>query len=159
VLEQPAVADPKRKGCLIWGAVLGIVVGGMFAAYGLKPILRHYYGETHVAAGETYRGDGKALRVSATAVRGTTVEVTLSITLTEPWRPVAENFQLEIREQGTWLKPEGGPSTTPEGGLENLPIGEEADVVFRYTTVAGATPVALHLGAPRLKMDLPPGAP
>ena len=34
-----------RTGCLVWGAVLGVVVGGMFAAYGLKPILRHYYGQ------------------------------------------------------------------------------------------------------------------
>ncbi|MEO6398546.1 MAG: hypothetical protein ABIP13_08770, partial [Tepidiformaceae bacterium] len=42
--------DPEtkgRKGCLIWGAVLGIVVGATFAFYALPPILRHFYGETH----------------------------------------------------------------------------------------------------------------
>ncbi len=159
MLEQPAAADPKRKGCLIWGAVLGIVVGGMFAAYGLKPILRHYYGERHIAAGETYQGGGKELRVLSARADANIVEVTLAITLTKTWAPEAENFQLEVRQQDDWIEPSASQPTRPVNALANLPVGERVEVVFRFEAPVNPNPVALHLGEPRLKMDLPPAAP
>src|SRR5262245_854065 len=67
-LQSGENPDTKgRSGCLITGAVLGIIFGLTFAFYGLPPILRHYYGEKHVAAGQAYTSGGRSINVVTSA--------------------------------------------------------------------------------------------
>ena len=168
-LEAPENPDTKgRKGCLLWGAVLGVVVGAIFAFYGLPPILRHYYGEAHVAAAEFYKGDAKLIRVlRVETVRpdlpdgppGTvppSYYVTLSLVTAKTWAPKASDFSLELGGVDDWVEGVAYEGANPDGTIL-LALGEEAEVTIRFPRPieARAAPRYLHLASPRVRFELP----
>ena len=64
-LQSANPQDTKgRGGCLVTGAILGIIFGLTFAFYGLPPILRHYYGEEKIEAGQAYVDGERRLQVT-----------------------------------------------------------------------------------------------
>lgn len=145
-----------RAGCLITGAVLGIIVGATFAFYGLPPILRSIYGEKAVAPGEVYTGDAKEIRVVSVEA-GEITAVTLSIRTNKSWAPDLNDIRLEIAGQDDWLHPlppeAGLPATAP-----GFTLGQERELLLRYEIPPGidGTPVALHLAEPRIRFELGP---
>lgn len=158
-----------RSGCLITGAVLGIIVGATFAFYGLPPILRHYYGEKTVAAGATYEGDGKVIRVdgvdhtrdeSPDDPWGNVVAVTLTLRANKTWAMEAGDWRLQVDGVHDWIAARPPRDVPPEDfGID---LGVERQLVLRFHLPEGAEarPVALHLVAPRVKFKLaPPGTP
>lgn len=98
-IEQPSEETGKRNTVLVWGAVLGVLAGLMLGVYALPPILRHYYGETKVAADEFYSGEGKLMKVvnigqvseplgeAAAGMRREDYFVSISVVSQETWRP------------------------------------------------------------------------
>ncbi len=165
-IEDPsAKAKEGRGGCLITGAVLGIIVGATFAFYGLPPILRHYYGEEKVAAGETYEGDGKVIRVDRVDhiwddtpddPWGSVVIVILTLTANKTWAMQPEEWRLEVEGVDDWI-PARPPRVAPpeDFGIE---LGVERQLVLRFHLPEGAEakPLALHLATPRVKFALLP---
>lgn len=168
-LEQPSAEKQGRPGCLITGAVLGIIVGATFAFYGLPPILRYYYGEKTVAVGETYSGDAKTLRV-VEAVRvaidpgdGSVLPwfVTVEVLTNKTWRPEADDFSLEVDGVDEWVVADevsllNGAGDPSDAGA--IPLGKPALVMVRFEPPAGAKiedATHLHLSEPRLKFELP----
>ena len=156
------------RGCLIWGGVLGIVVGGMFAAYGLKPILKHFYGEQTVAWMATYSGGGKELSVTGVAQSGgggcaptgsdpaKVTCVTLRVVSDKEWEGLnAGDFTLQVSNQHDWLDATSivGHGTSPVRVTANVPM----TVVVHFPVLAGGAAddaEYLHLTSPRLRFAL-----
>lgn len=154
--DKPA---ENRSGCLIWGAVLGVVVGGMFAAYGLKPILRHYYGEQKVAVGQTYSGDAKTIRVERvdTSRDNPTSVVVLTVVTNKTWAPTADVFSLQYEGVGDWQEASAvrpGSAAKPLDGP--LPLAEEVSLTLEFPRPPGSGAARyLHISDPRVRFELP----
>ena len=155
-LDEPGRDGGNRSGCLMLGAVLGVLVGIMFALYGLPPILRAIYGEETIAAGETYEGDGRVIRV-VSVDRVTEPElylVTLAITSNKTWDVGRETFQLEISTQDEWI-----PAMEADGRAEtsfDFVLGEPRELLLQFEAPlrVDARPVELHVTDPRLAFEL-----
>jgi hypothetical protein len=164
-------ADPGRQGrggCLLTGAILGIIVGATFAFYGLPPILKHFYGEKHIAAGQTYTGDAKSIAV-ASVVRGDTTRfaktdpgadfwyVTLTITTNKTWAPKVSDFSLQFDGVSDWIEAVGAPAGSPTDTLA-FALAEERTVQLRFPLSPGADPDAaphyIHVAEPRVRLAL-----
>ncbi len=169
-LESGGQADTKgRSGCLVAGAVLGILVGVMFALYGLPPILKHFYGEQRIAAGGTFEGDGKLMRVDTIAPLAKTRDedregwaAELSVTINKTWDANASDFSLEFTEGGDWLKAtaigidEAAVSnvTSPSIMFDIAKLAEPHRLQLIFPAHAG-NPKYLHLASPRIRWELP----
>ncbi len=169
-LEQPSVEKERRTGCLVTGAVLGVLVGIMVGLYALPPILRNIYGETKVAAGETYRGDARVIRVESAGrasdplgepspgMRREDFFVELTIRSSKTWELVLTDFTIEVEGVKDWIKA-AEATTNGEPGL-NIPLAEEVRVQLHFVVEvpadSGATLLAeaLHLANPRVRFAL-----
>lgn len=154
-----AAATPQdtkgRSGCLAWGAVLGVLFGIMFALYGLGPILRHYYGEDEVAAGEEWADGDRRLRLTSVAVGPDTdpgtaedvVSATVSKAGFEPGEPAPGRFRLEVEGIEDWILPLAQlPGAHPSGDVIELrfPLPDGLDAL-------AVRPVAVHLEDPLVR--------
>jgi hypothetical protein len=167
-IEQPTEDQQKRSGCLIWGGMLGVLVGIMVGVYALPPILRHYYGEEKVAAGESYRGEGKVIRIGsigqasdplgevAEGMRRFDFFVAVVAGSEREWRPKPTDFSLEFKELDDWQLASSGPSEesllVPPGGESTLQLHFIVEV--RRDDAAQLTPDALHLSNPPVRFDI-----
>ncbi len=129
----------------------------MFALYGLPPILRSIYGEKVVAAGETYEGDGRVIRV-VSVERASDPErylVTLDVTTNKTWDLQPDDFNLEISTQKDWIPALPPDASDPDTSLD-FTLGQERTLllVFEAPQRVDAKPERLHLEHPRLKFDL-----
>lgn len=171
-IEQPTEEQARRSGCLIWGAVLGVLVGIMAGVYALPPILKHYYGETEVAADEAYRGDGKTVRLlDVTPAREPAGEASaglsraefyahIEVHSNEPWALKASDFTLEFRELEDWQKATG--ATVAGQPLVTIIEHHETTIEIHWVVefppdqIASLTLEALHLSDPRVRFELKP---
>jgi len=173
-LEQPSAEKAKRSGCLTWGAVLGVLVGIMLGIYALPPILRHYYGEEVISAGEAYEGDGKTIKVALVGQasdplgeveagkRREDYFVEITVRSTERWTPEVTNFSLELKEIEAWQLAAEAESEPASGTVAGVVVaaGEETRVRLHFIVVfdpeetESVTPEALHLSDPRVKWIL-----
>ncbi|MEO8539010.1 MAG: hypothetical protein ABI577_04655 [bacterium] len=169
-IEQPSEETKKRNGCLMWGAILGILAGIMVGVYALPPILRHYYGEAHVAADEFYSGDGKAIRIeklgqaseplgeAAAGMRREDFFASITVVTNASWSPRPTDFSLQFKgvkhwEQAADAKVNGQPLT------EIVPGGETTvELHFVVELPSDAFPEleaeALHLSDPRVRFAI-----
>jgi hypothetical protein len=166
-----------RSGCLLTGALLGIVVGATFAFYGLPPILRHFYGERHLT-GQAYDGDAKTVSVTYVgtspdlavgvpqaffpALSGppdSGVYVTLKVLTNKTWNPRLTDFSLQFTGGGDWVSADALAGIDNADGRLQFPLTVETVVVFHFPKPidAGAVPRYLHLADPLIRFELPPG--
>lgn len=145
----------NRTGCLFLGAVLGIIVGIMFALYGLPPILRAIYGEESVAAGETYDKDARVIAVQSVERTDGTFVVTMAATTNKTWDLQPQGVKLEITTQDEWLELLPLDPLAPETSLD-FELGQPRALVLRFAAPprADAVPVAVHFADPRVRFEL-----
>lgn len=151
--------DPgPRGGCLLTGAILGIIVGLTFAFYGLPPILRSIYGETTVAYGETYNEDARQMTVLRSERVEDEFEVEMRIRSNRTWDVDYDHWSLEISGHDDWIEALPPDPARPETGMD-FPLGEERILLLRFPAPADAAaePLELHLTDPRLGFELQPG--
>lgn len=169
-IEQPSEETGKRNTVLIWGAVLGVLVGLMVGVYALPPILRHYYGETKVAADEFYSGDGKLVRVvnlgkaseplgeAAAGMRREDFFVSITVLSKEAWSPAASDFSLEFAALHDWIQATEG--TVDGQRLGTIQPGVETTVALHFVveqptaSFSELKAKALHLSDPRVRFAL-----
>lgn len=141
---------------MAWGAVLGILVGVMFALYGLPPILRSIYGPTTVEHAETYEGDAKSIVVTGVTRDGDDYLVELQASTNSTWNIAASDWQLEVDGNDDWI-PAEEPSSSEPGTDLDFELGEERTLLLRFSPdgdgEAGEARV-LHLDDPRLRFEL-----
>ena len=142
--------EPVGKGCLLWGAALGIVVGLSFAFYGLGPILRHFYGEEQVAPGETYDGSNFTARVLDSAgddfAHLNLVTVRLAVSGERSWE--IEDFKLQHDGGKEWSLATSAKSLSD-------PVGSAISIlVLAFEVPPGSRAEALHLISPRIRFVL-----
>lgn len=157
-----------RSGCVITGAVLGIIVGATFAFYGLPPILRHYYGEKHIAIGAPYTGDGKTISVTRSETTPDPAAdspagqpgarfVTVLVSTNKTWTPVPADFQLQYEEVGDWIEA-GALAVDHSSAGGGLAVGQDVHLFLTFPLPASkpdAKPLYLHLSDPRVRFALP----
>lgn len=169
-LESANAQETKgRSGCLITGAILGIIVGATFAFYGLPPILRHFYGEQHIAAGATYEGDGKEMRVQVLAPMAIAVAgdregwgAELTVTINKTWEAKASDFSIEFEDGADWLEATSigidqaslASVTAPSLMFDVPKLAEPHKLQLVFPAHAGK-PKYLHLANPRVRWELP----
>lgn len=169
-LEQPSAEKERRSGCLVTGAVLGVLVGIMVGLYALPPILRNIYGETKVAAGEVYRADGKVISLAAAArapdpvgdpsagMRREDFFVDLTVRSNKTWDPLITDFTIEVDGVKDWIKA-ADATTNGEPGLR-IPLAEEVTVRLHFivevpaASTASLAAEAVHLSDPRVRFAL-----
>jgi hypothetical protein len=164
--SPPKTETEGRAGCLITGALLGIIVGATFAFYGLPPILKHFYGEQHVAAGQPYTGDAKTLRVVSAGVQtqgggGTLFVVELAVETNKTWTLKASDVSLQFPGGGDWQEAESIASADglhPGPVFEFRPADLATEVRLRVLFKPGAAdaPTYLHLADPLIRFALAP---
>ncbi len=170
LLQQPSPDRQGRAGCITAGAIIGILAGIMVGLYVLPPVLRSIYGETRVAAGETYQGDGRTITVEAIGIASEPlgepspgmqrrdVSIRLRIANNKTWDATLADWTLEVAGIENWLPAaaattNGQPGFTPP--LGQVSIVELAFVVERPATDAADLRLeALHLANPRVRFAL-----
>ena len=163
-LEQPSEEKARRSGCLVWGAVLGVLGGLMLGIYALPPILKHFYGETTVAADEFYREDGKAIRLIEVR-RGNGEDsgftgfqpredyyARVLVVVEEVWTADRTDFSLEFEGLENWDIAEPGDELRFEPGAETEV--ELHFVVEIPEDTEGFAAEALHLSDPPVKFEV-----
>ena len=168
-IEQPTEESQKRSGCLLWGAVLGVLVGIMLGIYALPPILKHYYGETVVGPGETYESGGRRISVISVShnlarsgspsdlVRRAAFDVTLIADVNEEWRLPVGAFTLEFEELDQWQSVSSHTDEPLHEILLQPGTTKQFELQFVVETGFGSdklTPKALHLSDPRVKFEI-----
>jgi hypothetical protein len=157
--EKP---DPgPRAGCIMTGAILGIVVGAIFAFYGLPPLLRSFYGETRVDFGETYRGDARMITVLSSERSDDEYVLEVRIRSNKTWDTGPADWKLEISTQRDWIEAKPADLSDPDTSFD-FPLGVERTLLLRFpaTTRVDTELVALHLADPHVRFDLqPPDSP
>ena len=169
-IEQPSEDTGKRNTVLLWGAVLGVLVGLMVGVYALPPILRHYYGETKVAADEFYSGDGKLIRVlnlgqaseplgeAAAGTRREDFFVSITVVSKAAWAPAASDFSLEFGAVKDWIL--ATEATVDGQRLATVAPGVETNVSLHFVvelpveTFPELKAEALHLSDPRVRFAI-----
>lgn len=170
LLEQPSPDKQGRAGCIAAGAVIGVLVGIMVGLYALPPILRSIYGETKVAAGETFEGDGRVITVEAVGIASeplgeaspgmqrSDVAIRLRITNNKTWDATLADWTLEVAGIENWL-PAASAATDGEPGFAP-PLGKTSTVELRFVVErpeSDTRPLrleALHLANPRVRFAL-----
>lgn len=158
-LQSGTPEDKKgRGGCLATGAILGVIIGIMFALYGLGPILRHFYGEEEVAAGQAWVDGEQRLQVTNVRVgpdaEGGTGEPVIFVTVAREGfiddEPRPGRFRLEVERIEDWLLP-----------LAQLPVSDTStgDILLRFDVPEGldpstVNPVAVHLEDPLVRFEI-----
>lgn len=169
-IDQPSEETGKRNTVLIWGAVLGVLAGLMVGVYALPPILRHYYGETKVAADEFYSGHGKLIKVvnvgqaseplgeASAGMRREDLFVSVTVLAKDAWSPAASDFSVEFEGLHDWQK--AAEATVDGKPLSTIPPGVETTVSLHFViqlptqNFPDLTWVALHLSDPRVRFAL-----
>lgn len=155
----------------MWGAVLGVLVGIMVGIYALPPILKHYYGEKVVAAGEAYEGSGGSrisakslgmasapLGEAAAGMRRFDFFASVALTLSQNRTLTPELFTLEFEELEDWQRAatiDSKPDVYVREFTETT-IELHFIVEVPVTEAEELTPEALHLSDPRVKFELAP---
>ena len=157
---------------LLWGAVLGVLAGIMLGVYALPPILRHYYGEKHIAADEFYEGGGKLIRVDSlgqaseplgAAAAGNRREdffASVVVVTKDAWSPKATDFSVQFEGVHDWVVAKDG--TIDGQPLGTIPPGVETKVALHFVVELPAEgfpalkAVALHLSDPRVRFAVAP---
>jgi len=169
-IEQPTEDQAKRSGCLLWGGVLGVLVGIMVGIYALPPILKHYYGETVVGVNEAYRAEGKSvvlldvsqasepLGEAPAGMRREDFFAYLEVHSDAAWQLEATDFTLEFKELDDWQKATeatvaGQPLTTVIRHYETT-IELHWVVELPLDEVDSLTVEAVHLSDPRVKFEV-----
>ena len=166
--SPPKTETEGRTGCLITGALLGIIVGATFAFYGLPPILKHFYGEQHVAAGQPYSGDAKTIRVASAGIQteagdgGTVFVVELAVETNKTWTLNASDVTLQFPGGGDWQKAESIGSADglhPGPAFAFRPVDLATEVRLRVVFKPGnaGVPTYLHLADPLIRFALDTG--
>lgn len=166
-VEEPKETTEGRTGCLVAGAVLGVVAGVLFTFFGLPPLLDRFFGETHVGGGEAYEGDAKVIRVTSVGV-GAPPEapatppaerlvafVVLSVRTNKTWRPTPSDFRLEIAA-GDRIRSGGPNPAVADSGLD-FELGKERTLtlLFELPRKVEIAPRYLHLSDPPVRFELP----
>ena len=154
----------------MWGGILGVLVGLMVGIYALPPILKHYYGEKTVAAGQTWSGEGRTIRVGAVLPAIDFVDppdpgkkrwdfyASVYITTEAPWSTDVGHWSLEVSDIDDWQV--ATDTATGATGRIEVPPGQQFELPLRFIVQVDEdfegrpTPEALHLSDPRLKFEL-----
>jgi hypothetical protein len=146
--------------------VLGIVAGVLFTFLGLPPILHHFFGETHVAVGETYEGDAKAIRVTDLGIGGSppgqevtsprVAYVSLTVRTNKTWVPAPSDFKLEL-PNGDRVKANNPAKGVTDSALDfDLGVERTLTLMFDLPARGEVVPRYLHISDPPVRFDLPP---
>lgn len=166
VQASPSEAGNEgRAGCLITGALLGIIVGATFAFYGLPPILKHFYGEKHVAAGQAYTGDAKTIRLTSAGIQTGVADgvpmfvVELAVETNKTWTLNASDVTLQFPGGGDWQKAESiasadGPAPGPVFVFRPADLATEVRLRVVFRPGNAGSPTYLHLADPLIRFAL-----
>lgn len=156
-LDQPE-QEPVGKGCLVAGAVLGILAGALLAFFGYPWVLRTFFAEEVVAPGGVYEGDAKILRLLGYDFDPDTriLEVRLSVRTNKTWRPKAENFFVDVRGERHPVEALPPDPAIPETSLQ-FPLGQERTLLLRFRLPKrDSVPEAIRLADPSVRFELNP---
>lgn len=155
-LDLPDPAEREgRTGCLVLGAVLGILVGALVAFFVMPRVFDHYFGTADIFEGETYRGDGKVMRLESLQrvpdAQGREYpglfEAVFVVTANKSWHPQPGDFILELTNANDV------PGTAFGEGVPPLPLGDEVRLVVRFpgTERRDVEPEAVHIAEPDVR--------
>jgi hypothetical protein len=153
-----------RRGCVVTGAVLGILVGALVAFFVVPPLFDHYFGTADVELGKRYEHDGRAITVMSvdeyTAGRdGKTrlVSIDLKVEPGGPWKPDVAGFRLHLKD---------GLIVQPVAPIEKIPVmfpdftGETRPLSLLYAVPEShAPPDYIEVPGFRAHFHLQPGKP
>lgn len=154
-LDQPA-QEPVGRGCLVAGAVLGVVVGALLAFFGYPWVLRTFFAEEVVAPGAVFEGEGKVIRLldSRVDVEERLVEVRLAVRTNSTWRPAPDSFYLDFSGERHPVPALPPDPSLPETSLR-FELGRERVLLLRFRLPRpDAVPEAVRLTNPSVRFEL-----
>ena len=164
-IEEPGPDTRGRTGCIAVGAVLGIVVGALFTFFGLPPIVHHFFGEPHVAVGETFEGDAKVIRVTGMSIGGPppgtevtsprVAYVSLTVRTNKSWSPAPSDFKLEL-SSGDRVRANNPAKGVTDSALDfELGVERTLTLMFDLPARVELVPKYLHVSDPGVRFELP----
>jgi hypothetical protein len=146
-----------RSGCLVAGAVLGVLLGAIFAFFALPPLVNHFFAEEQVPPGQAYSAGGRTVRAVTVEQTALSTVVHLEMTVNTTWTPKAANFTLEYSTGGSWAKAlsvlDAATGQPLDFDVAHLGKRTEVSVAFRYEPERG-TPRYIHLGDPHIRLEM-----
>ena len=152
-IEEPQEDTSGRTGCLVIGAVLGIIAGVLFVLFGVGPLLNFLFPTETIAAGDAYHNDKLTLRVDSIAPAAdddSAYVIHLAVDAKSSWNLEESRFVVKFADG---REVEANPAG-PDGPLNRVPQGAST-LSLTFPAGTAARPETLHLSEPPVKFELP----
>ena len=94
-IDQDA-APGNRRGCLVTGAILGVLVGLIVGFFVVPPLINRYFTDNPIQSGQPYKAENAEITLHKISVGSEILEVELTIDAYSDWNPVHTDFTLKF---------------------------------------------------------------
>tara|TARA_B110000014_G_scaffold183601_1_gene132678 strand:+ start:1506 stop:1994 length:489 start_codon:yes stop_codon:yes gene_type:complete len=96
-IDQDA-APGNRRGCLVTGAILGVLAGFIVGLFVIPPLINRYFADNPIQPGQPYEAENAVITLQKVSVVGEILEVELIIDAFSDWKPVHTDFTIKFSD-------------------------------------------------------------
>ena len=89
-------ATGNRRGCLVTGAILGVLAGFIVGLFVIPPLINRYFADNPIQPGQPYEAENAEITLQTVSVVGEILEVELTIDAFSDWKPVHTDFTIKF---------------------------------------------------------------
>ena len=111
-IDQDA-APGNRRGCLITGAILGVLAGLIVGLFVVPPLINRYFADNPIQPGQPYEAESAEITLQKASVVSEIVEVELTIDAFSDWKPVHTDFTIKFPDDEVVVALPADPNVPP----------------------------------------------
>jgi len=128
-IDQDA-SPGNRRGCLVTGAILGILAGLIVGLFVVPPLINRYFADNPIQPGQSYDAENAEITLQKVSVVSEIFEVELTIDAFSDWKPVHTDFTITFPDDEVVVALPADP-TVPLTDLTFL-AGESRTLLLRF---------------------------
>ena len=94
-IDQDA-APGNRRGCLVTGAILGVLAGFIVGLFVVPPLINHYFADNPIQPGQSYEAENAEITLRKISALSEILEVELTIDAYSDWKPIHTDFTIKF---------------------------------------------------------------
>jgi hypothetical protein len=129
-IDQDA-APGNRRGCLVTGAILGVLAGLIVGLFVVPPLVNHYFADNPIQPGQPYKAENAEITLQKVSMVREIVEVELTIDAYSDWKPVHTDFTIKFPDDEVVVASLPADPTAPLTKLTFL-AGQSRTLLLRF---------------------------
>ncbi len=128
-IDQDA-SPGNRRGCLVTGAILGVLAGLIVGLFVVPPLINRYFADNPIQPGQPYEAENAEITLQKASVVSEIFEVELTIDAFSDWKPVHTDFTIKFPDDEVVVALPADP-TVPLTNLTFL-AGQSRTLLLRF---------------------------